>query len=161
MIRLASVADSAAIAAVQVLSWRETYAQIIPDSYLAKLTISNRTSIWQNILEKSSRTFAYDHGGKIIGFASVGLHRDNVPSYFGELYAIYLLKAFHKKGIGRQLFQAAVEKLHSEQLLPFTTWVLADNPTLNFYTHVGGKIIGERMEDFDGVSLKELQLGWA
>lgn len=160
LIRLATLDDAPAIAAVHVTSWRETYAGIIPASYLERLDIAERQKIWTKAVESGQPVHVAVVDDKVVGFANGGKNRDKDTAYAGELYAIYLLKAFQKRGIGRMLFDSVVADLASEQLLPFVTWVLADNPTLNFYQYTGGKVISEHLEDFDGCTLKELQLAW-
>ncbi len=160
LIRLANPDDAPAIAAVHVNSWRETYAGIIPASYLERLDIAERQKIWTHAIKSGQPVHVAVVGDTVVGFANGGKNRDKDTPYAGELYAIYLLKAFQKRGIGRRLFDSVVADLVSEQLLPFTTWVLADNPTLDFYKHTGGRIIRDQDEDFDGCTLKELQLAW-
>lgn len=160
LVRLASPEDAPAIATVHVTSWRETYAGIIPASYLDRLDIAEKQQIWTKAIERGQPVYVAIVNGRVVGFANGGKNRDKDAAYAGEMYAIYVLKNFQKQGIGKTLFDNVMEYLKSQQLLPFTTWVLADNPTLNFYQHKGGKVIGEHLEDFDGVRLKELQLAW-
>ena len=160
LIRLATLDDAPAIAAVHVTSWRETYAGIIPASYLERLDIAERQKIWTKAIEGGQPVHVAVVDDTVVGFANGGKNRDKDTPYTGELYAIYLLKAFQKRGIGRILFDSVVADLASERLLPFVTWVLADNPTLDFYKHTGGRIIRDQDEDFDGRTLKELQLAW-
>lgn len=159
-IRPATVEDAHAIATLHVTSWHETYTGIVPDSYLQKLDVNARKQMWEKALEKKQLVHVAEVDGKIVGFANGGKNRDNAIAYPGELYAIYLLKEFHQRGIGRNLLEQVISQLASSGLLPFATYVLADNPTLGFYKRMGAKIIGEHTEDFDGHMLKELQLAW-
>lgn len=159
-IRQAVLNDAQAIATVHVTSWRETYAGIIPASYLDRLDIAERKQIWTTAVERGQSVLVAVVDDKVVGFANGGRNRDKDTPYAGELYAIYLLKDFQKRGIGKQLFDGVVAQLTSENCLPFVTWVLADNPTLGFYQHTGGKIVAEQIEDFDGCKLKEFQLAW-
>lgn len=161
LIRPAILEDAVAIATIHVVSWHETYTGIIPDSYLQKLDVQVRRQMWETALERKQLIHVAEVGGKVVGFANGGKNRDNDTVYPGELYAIYLLKAFHKREIGKALLEAVVSQLLASGLLPFVTYVLADNPTLEFYKHTGAKIIDEHIEDFDGRKLKELRLAWS
>lgn len=160
LVRLATPEDAPAIATVHVTSWRETYAGIIPASYLDRLDIAERQQIWTKAIERGQPVYVAVVNERVVGFANGGKNRDKDTAHAGELYAIYLLKDFHKQGIGKKLFDSVIMHLKLHQLLPFTTWVLADNPTLSFYQHTGGKVVGEHLEEFDGCTLKELQLAW-
>lgn len=160
MLRLATINDAEAIANIHVTSWHETYRGIIPESYLSKLNVAERQAMWTTALERGQSIAVVEVNGNVVGFANGGKNRDQNPLYPGELYAIYLLKQFHGRGIGKQLFNEATQQLKDQNLFPFVTFVLADNPTLGFYHTMGAKIIGEHIEDFDGTQLKELQLLW-
>lgn len=47
IIRKATIKDASAIAHVHVTSWHETYAGIIPDSYLARLDVNQKQAMWK------------------------------------------------------------------------------------------------------------------
>ena len=56
-IRPAVVEDAAAIAQVHVESWKTTYKGIFPESLLDRLSVSDRTSFWNETLAKPSARF--------------------------------------------------------------------------------------------------------
>jgi hypothetical protein len=79
-IRVAGVADAAAIAAVHVEVWRETYVGIVPVQVLAGLSVDRRTEIWRRILTNptafsSSAVFVAEREEKVIGFGCCGMQR--------------------------------------------------------------------------------------
>lgn len=160
LIRPARLSDAPAIAHVHVTSWQETYAGIVPDAYLAQLDVNQKQAIWTTALERHQPVTVAEIDGRVVGFANAARNRDADSPYPGELYTLYALKSVHGRGIGRNLFEETTSHLMRDSLFPFVTFVLADNPTLGFYQHMGGTIIGEHMEDFDGVKLNELQLLW-
>ena len=68
----------------------------------------------------------------------------------GEIYAIYVLR--ERSGLGAQLFRQALGRL--ARLCQRYT-VLAANPAVAFYQHMGGRI-GETVHmTFDGETIKE------
>lgn len=116
--------------------------------------------MWVSVLENNRTVFVAETGGKVIGFANASNNNDTNSPYPGEIFTLYVLKSAHKVGIGKQLFEVIKEDLLNQSLFPFVTYVLADNPALGFYQHMGAEIIGEHLENFDGVAIKELQLLW-
>src|SRR3990172_4871822 len=163
-IREASPADSPAIARVHVDSWRSTYRGIISDEVLAGLSYPDRERMWEGSLTTHrSSNFIYvveADDGPIVGFAAAGKERTGRTDFPGEIYAIYLLKDYHGTGWGRQLFQAAAERLASEGLKGLMLWVLMDNPTRGFYEALGGRLLGEQPIQIGPDSLLEVAYGW-
>ena len=51
-IRRALLADAGAIADVHVETWRNTYAGILPDSYLVDMSPKNHASLWTRLLRR-------------------------------------------------------------------------------------------------------------
>jgi GNAT superfamily N-acetyltransferase len=71
------------------------------------------------------------------------------------MYAIYILKEYQRKGIGKQLIQGLIK----ESMSSFLVWVLADNPSRRFYEKLGGKKIGTESITIGGVDLDEVAYG--
>ena len=163
-IREANAQDAEAIARVHVDSWRETYVGIVPDDYLTNLDHEQRERVWLAILSDNCvKEFVYvaeSDTGKIIGFASGGPAPREDSSYTCELNAIYVLEAFQRKGIGRQLTQAIARRLVQDGFHSMLVWVLADNRSKKFYSALGGRLLYEREIDIGGVKLVEEAYGW-
>lgn len=157
-IRLATLKDAEAIAKIHVACWLETYTGIIPDSYLSRLSIKEKYEMWLKAFEQKRPIYVAEVDGKLVGFANGGKSRSTESHYSGELYTLYVLKQFHCLGIGKHLFNSVQQYLKTNDLFPFIALVLEKNPSLGFYKHIGAEIIGEYIEDFDGVKLKELKL---
>lgn len=163
-IREATEEDALAIARVQVDSWRTTYKGIVPDSYIATLNYEQREQKWREFFSTAGRTpFAYvaeDDDGQVVGFASGGSNREGDRDYDGELYAIYLLKEYQRRGIGHMLVSAVVKRLLQEGMTSMLVWVLADNPSCAFYESLGGKLVSEKEIIIGGATLIEVAYGW-
>jgi L-amino acid N-acyltransferase YncA len=71
------------------------------------------------------------------------------------------MKEHQGGGVGRRLLQASIDRLAADGFKGMMLWVLADNPTCDFYARMGGKVVGEKIETIGGKSLKELAYGWA
>jgi len=71
-IRRARPSDAAALARVQVDSWRETYRGMLPESHLAALSYAGHERLWRRTLAGPNATFLAVIGGQIVGLASGG-----------------------------------------------------------------------------------------
>lgn len=162
-IRPAVPDDAGQIAEVHVESWRSTYRGIISDAFLEGLTVESRACSWRWTFENLNENeviFVAEDGGRIIGFSNGGKNRNAEFPHGGEVYAIYLLKAYHGREIGKRLFQAVTDSLKRSGYDSFMLWVLKDNPTLGFYQARGGRVIGEKAIKIGGDKLIELAVGW-
>ncbi|MDR3773521.1 MAG: GNAT family N-acetyltransferase [Terracidiphilus sp.] len=161
-IRRAVPEDALSIALVQVESWRKTYAGIIPEAFLASLDIEERAASWMQNLQ-AGRMFifvAQDEWG-IFGFISGGELRDPMDGYDCELYAIYLLPANQRRGVGQELALTLRESFLMNGFSGMVVWVLERNlPGISFYKRLGGIQIAQRMIEIGGAELPELAFGW-
>ncbi|MFH2202238.1 MAG: GNAT family N-acetyltransferase [Elusimicrobiota bacterium] len=178
-IRPARVEDAAGIARVSVDTWRTAYQGIMPDDLLAGLDYAKRAAAQREHLRKNDSAHACfvaeDHAGRIIGFAAAGPRRrgdeDTTHGSFGfaaagesderctgELYAIYVLAARQKKGVGRRLMGEAVRWLRDHGHAAMLVWVLEKNPTRKFYEDLGGRLLGSMSAKF--VPLEKISYGW-
>lgn len=164
-IREATVADAAGIARVHVDTWRSAYKGIVPDAVLDELSYEQRAALWERILEPPTSTFAYVAEDlvtqQIVGFVSGGLAMDREdPVYNGELFTIYILEAYQRQGLGKQLFYLTVERLIEMGLDSMLIWVYADNSARRFYEALGGQIVGSQSYEEGGVMLEQVSYGF-
>jgi len=163
-IRNARTEDAAAIGRIHVDSWRTSYKGIVPDDYLASLSYERHVNNWRQILSQySHRNFivtAETDQGELAGFASSGAKRDGPQAYAGEVYAIYILQPYQKRGIGRKLLSASAKRLIENEMTSMLLWVLAENPARGFYEHLGGQWLEEKSLEIGGAELIEVAYGW-
>ncbi|HTM07141.1 MAG TPA: GNAT family N-acetyltransferase [Verrucomicrobiae bacterium] len=163
-IRPARGEDAGPIARLHVESWRTTYAGIIPDDYIARFTADERERVWRRILAEEARRecvcVAEDDAGTLVGFVSGGAERSGAKAFRGELYALYLLQPFQRRGIGRRLTAALARRLLAAGYDSMLVWVLAENPAREFYAVLGGALVGEKPAGIGGAALTEVAYGW-
>jgi hypothetical protein len=53
-IQLATANDCRSIAEVHVASWQATYAGLLPEDYLASLSVDQREAMWKQIVRRHS-----------------------------------------------------------------------------------------------------------
>ncbi|HYE52895.1 MAG TPA: GNAT family N-acetyltransferase [Azospirillaceae bacterium] len=151
MIRQAEFGDAAAIAAVHVASWRETYGGLLHDVVLAAQSVEERTARWHQILRSPDRAcdnFVALAEGGIVGFASSGPCRGAGLPADSEIYAIYLLRRAQGLGLGRRLLEHCMDALWTHGHRSAGLWVLEENRgTRGFYEAMGGVPRGTKVED--------------
>ena len=115
--------DAPALGAMHVQVWREAYAGVMPDDYLAEMDVDASVAKWRRIIADEDRPAAQDEAGsvakvtrgaehvpsgEVVGFATFAAARDEEPPTAGELWAINLLAAHHGSGVADRLMAATV-----------------------------------------------------
>lgn len=168
-LRCANLGDAAAIAAVHVAAWRETYIGLLPAEMLADLSVAARTGMWREILTApaaagATSVYVADVDGQIVGFGACGAQRDKGLAQLGfgaEIGAIYLLRSHQRLGLGRALMRQMALALKTRDFQGVALWVLRENTTVRgFYEHLGGTLAGEKTDAMQNAIFNELAFGW-
>jgi ribosomal protein S18 acetylase RimI-like enzyme len=160
-IRDATLADTEAIAALHVASWRSAYQGIVPDGFLESITRESRIVRWRNALSSAesphTETVVAVDGGEIRGFCSFGPRREPASSEVGEVYALHVHPSLRRSGIGTLLLEAALRRLAVRDRVAAVLWVLRDNVSARtFYEARGWSATGEEMvEHRSGFAIPE------
>ena len=154
-VRLARVEDAAAMAAVHVQSWRETYRGLMPDTVLdAPDAIARRTRMWTTVLsepERGNESAVALLGDSVIGIAMVGPPLDDDATWQRQLMVLYLLKQYQGSGVALPLIS---EVLDPET--PASLCVADPNPRAQaFYRKIGFSCDGQEVTE-DG--LREVRM---
>lgn len=167
VIRSATIEDAPAIARVHIDSWRTTYDGLLPDKVLAELSLTKRQATWQQRIAAEAKDassgfvlVAEASGGNVVGFASGGPNRERDSAYGGELYAVYVLKEYQRKGVGRRITRRVVARLRASGHSSMAVWVLEGNPAAAFYRRLGGHQAGEKIVGIGGDEYLEIAYGW-
>jgi ribosomal protein S18 acetylase RimI-like enzyme len=153
--------DAPAIARVQVASWRETYAGIVPQDHLDGLDAEERTPRWSERLAAPGivALVAEDESG-VLAFAAGCEAIHPVDGYDGELVGLYVLASYHRRGVGRALVRAFAERMARDGFRSLVVWALRENPACGFYRRLGGVEVGETTIEVGGAWLPEVAFGW-
>ena len=114
-IRPARLSDASAIADIQVETWRDTYAGLIPDRTLLGLSRTSHIENWRRILRDTRADtitrVAEGPDSRVVGFANAGRARPTKLPYDGEVYTLYVLPDHQGAGNGRRLLGALFSAL--------------------------------------------------
>ena len=162
MIRAATIDDAPAIAQVHVASWRSTYRTLLPADFLDSLSEVGYADRWRRFIgEAGNLVYVIEDAGRLVGFASGGRERAGEAGYKGELYAIYVLDDFQRRGHGRRLVHAVADGLKQMRLDDMIIWVLRDNaPARKFYEELGGTYVRAQSITIGSATLEEVSYGW-
>lgn len=150
-IRPSTFEDAANIVAVQIRGWKQAYQGIIDQNHLDNICpIKRLEGRIQYIKKGTSWGFVAEHDGKIIGMCDVGQSRHPELGK-GEIFALYVDQEHQRKGVGKLLWDAAMQKLREEKLVPYIVIALEKNLVARtFYKKLGGIICSNVKTEIDG-----------
>src|SRR5262249_11775249 len=97
----------------------------------------------------------------IAGYALCGPNSHTQLPFEGELFAIYLLKEFQGKGLGRQLFIRCLEEFHAKKIPSFLLFVLSSNTgSRKFYEFFKPDYTGHQTVIIDNGQYCDVCYGW-
>jgi GNAT superfamily N-acetyltransferase len=135
---------------------------MLPSDFLDSLSEDGYADRWRRFIgEEANLVYVIEGAGRLVGFASGGRERAGEVGYKGELYAIYVLDDFQRRGHGHQLVRAVVAGLKEMGLDDMIVWVLRDNaPARQFYERLGGVYIRAQAITIGSATLEEVSYGW-
>ena len=166
-VRRARPVDAAAIGAVHVAAWRNAYAGLLPDAYLAGLSAARHTAGYDAAIRRGAGVFVAVASGRdlpegarvgVVGFATVGRARTALAD--GEVETLYVLDDWRDRGIGRRLMRAGASHLLAEGCRTAFLWVLRDNPNRWFYERLGGRMVAESVTCVAATDLRQVAYAW-
>lgn len=151
-IQIATPQDCRAIAKLHVEVWQHAYRDILPEQYLAFLSVPEREAMWRRMVERQpSQLLVARVAGEIIGFVAFGASRDeDAPTDQAEIWAIYVKVASWSTGAGRLLWLQAQQRIVAEEYKSVSLWVVAGNErAVRFYEHAGFVVEPQSRKSFE------------
>ena len=139
MIRQATIHDAPRIAEIHVASWRATYRGLVPDMWLASLSVSEREVVWKEFCSnEGGPVYVACDGEQIFGFCHIAASRDLAAERTAEITSIYIDPGSLRNGHGRLLFSEALSYACTQGFREVTLWVLMENQVARqFYEAMG------------------------
>ena len=156
-VRIAWADDAAAIAALQLRTWREMYAEVLPPDALPT-DVEGAAAAWAESLRKPrdarNRVLVALERNRVVGFTITGPGSDPDcdPVSDAELQELILDPAERGKGHGSRLLQAAVDTMVADRFTRAVTWTISTDDGLRvFLSEAGWAPDGAHRElDLDG-----------
>jgi ribosomal protein S18 acetylase RimI-like enzyme len=158
-IREATEAVVSALAHLHVKTFNETHAPVLMDGptyeireYQWRQAFQEVDGIWFCVVIENS-------AGELIGFAKGKryVHHDH-SEFAGELNKIYLLREYHRRGLGRRLLGHVARLFLSQGISSMLLFGDARNPSNGFYEAMGAnKLFAANGEFHGGYGWPDLQ----
>jgi len=155
VLREATIVDLRPLAELHVRTFNETHV----GPFGSGPTYATREWQWR---EKLSETDAVHFvlvletaAKQLVGFIWCHPTKDN-PQWAARLNKIYLLREYQRRGLGKRMVAAAVDRLVENGLTSMALFTETDNePACNFYEQLGGERQLDEQGQFGGM------YGWA
>lgn len=151
--------DAAALARVHVRSWRETYAGLLPEPFLAQMNPGVYARRWRRQLmtaNASDLVLCAEGAGGLVGYCGA-----TEGSNGAEVSTLYVVRPAQRRGVGKRLLSSAARVMASRGAFSLHLWVLSTNAKAReFYEHLGGTAVEERrVSGWDG-AYRETAYSW-
>lgn len=166
IIRKANINDIELIVSVALNTWETSYQENYQENGFNNGMGSIPYETWVNTYENliSSDNYllyvAENKAGEVIGFVAAGPERYGALHYKGEIYAIYVLKRYQRKGVGNFLLRVIFDRFKELGIYSVMVLVLANNPCRTFYEKYGAQRIIPGQEDIKHLSAGLYIYGW-
>lgn len=160
MIRKATIDDARAIAEVHVKAWQAAYQGLLPEDFLQNLSVDRREQQWRDGMQNAEQVILVYESQTIVAFCSFAPARDDDTdkTNAAELTTIYALESVWGQGIGKALWNKAIQHMRESGFSEVVLWVLRGNDrAITFYEGMGltsdGKTKTETWQN--GITLHE------
>ena len=163
-IRRARLSDASGIAAVHVATWRSAYANLLPDDYLANLSIPRLAAYYEHGIRIGlglhvAASYGERGAPPTLGYSSAVRCQEHQLGE-GEIETLYVLDDYRDRGLGGQLLRASAKHLAQLGCRSVFAWVLSQNPSRYFYQHLGGKQIASGITMVGGENVPQIAIAW-
>ena len=160
-IRPATHEDMPGVAAVHVESWQRSFTGIVPDDFLAGMSVEKRLRAYseRRCEEFYGMLVAEKQDEGIVGFADFGTAK--LPGDFdAQIFSFYFLPEFQRKGLGERLFRRCIGNLKNSGIKTLCLDSLEVSPYRAFYDRMGGKVVGHDSHKLGIENFATVIYGW-
>jgi ribosomal protein S18 acetylase RimI-like enzyme len=156
LIRDATADDVPALAQLHVATFIQTHGGPGP-------TYEVRERQWREMFAKADGSWfclvIQRPTGELVGFARGVPYTDGgIPGYAGELNKIYLLRDYHRLGLGRRLVGIVARRFLEQGIDSMLLFGEARNPSNGFYERLGAeRLITSKGEFHGGYGWRDLR----
>ncbi len=156
LFREASSEDVPVLARLHVTTFVETHGGPGP-------TCPTREWQWrQAFAEPSPDWFCFviaRENGELVGFAKGMPYTGELAGFAGELNKIYLLREYHRRGLGRRILGMVAHRFMAQEIHSMLLFGEAGNPSNGFYERLGAeRLISAKGEFHGGYGWRDLRV---
>jgi GNAT superfamily N-acetyltransferase len=147
---------------LHVEGWEE-FRAFVPPAILAARGLPQRTDEWRRRLAAADRRWwiaVAELDGRPVGFVGVEQLEAPVFGAHSEIHHLFVTAGLRQHGIGRRLLAAAAEWIAARGAEPISLYSFTQNPHRMAYDRLGGRVVGERLSEWDGVVVPETCYFW-
>lgn len=160
----AGPADALELGRVHVTSWRETYAGMLPQAYLTRMSskIHARRFYRDLVRAKAGDVTLIAEGAEgAVGYANGSVLRGDGRGADAEVFTLYVVRKAQGAGVGRALLTASARVLRAEGAKSLMLFVLSRNVRARgFYERLGGEVFAEVAAQGWGEGVTETAYRW-
>jgi GNAT superfamily N-acetyltransferase len=146
-IREATLDDVATLARLHVVTFIEAHGGPGPSYEL-------REQQWREAFSNEDRKwfcFVVERtDGRLVGFAKGMPYTGDLPGFSGELNKIYLLRTYHRRGLGRRLIGYVTRRFLGHGITSMVLFGDAKSPSNIFYEALGAERMFSASGEFHG-----------
>jgi GNAT superfamily N-acetyltransferase len=147
-VRRATVADAEVIANLQIQTWQQAFAELLPAQVVMTDPLQHK-ELWQTRLRQGGPVLLAVEGTEYVGFAAVSDRVDNANllAPIGEIELLYVLPRWGRRGHGGRLLAGAAAELRRLGATSAQLWIPeSDKATSKFLATAGWSADGVRRE---------------
>lgn len=158
IIRLAKEGDCDKLSVLKHQVWNETYRGIYSDEKIDNYDYKKNIDKFLGIVNNPNiELYVVEDNGVLVGYMDYGMPYRSYKDYEQEIGLLYLLKEYQNKGIGKELFNIAFNKIKENGYKEF--FISCNKYNINaqyFYKRMGG-IIDQIDEDNNDKSIPQVK----
>ena len=157
LIRLANENDCDDLSKLKQQVWSETYRGIYNDEIIDNFDYQKNSEKFLNIINNPLiDLYVVEDNNRIVGYMDCGSPYRPYKEYNQEIGLLYLLKEYQKNGIGKELFNIAVNKIKNNGYNEFFVCCNKYNTNAQkFYRKMGG-VVDDIDEDNEDKSIPQI-----
>ena len=147
-VRRATVADAKVIANLQIQTWQQAFAELLPAQVVMTDPLRHE-ELWETRLRQGGPALLALEGTEFVGFAAVSdrLDNANLLAPIGEVEVLYVLPRWGRRGHGGRLLAGAAAELRRAGATTAQWWIPeSDKATRTFLMSAGWSADGVRRE---------------
>jgi len=163
-IRAATQEDCDAIGLITVSASHSAFIGAVPEELLDfSWTPEQSAAVWRAsfkaFIDRGQSFQVAELNSRVIGFVWAKPWAET-DGYDCCVQGLYVLPTFQGRGVGRRLLSHIAAELQNQKKRSLEIGCVKENPSCDFYRHLGGVEIGSRPVKVDAFETSEIFFGW-